>query len=315
VPPAVPDALRTEELGKTYPHAKEAALDGVSLRIPAGTVYGLIGRNGAGKTTFVRIASTQLLPTRGRVEVLGYDAVGTPREVRARIAVIPQESRPLYFLTIDELVFYHLRMRGMDRRIARERTDLVLREMGLSDRKNTLVSRLSGGLRRRAMVAMVFASDADLLFLDEPTTGLDPLARREVWAAIQKARHEGRTVLLTTHYLDEAEALSARLALIERGHVVVEGTPSEIRGRVKYPFRVSLPSSLSAAELAPYGEVSGVEGGWLVFAREDSARELTKLALDKNLAVAMAPISLEDIFLQLVGRPLSEGEALAEEGS
>jgi ABC-2 type transport system ATP-binding protein len=310
----VPDALRTEELGKTYPHAKEAALDGVSLRIPAGTVYGLIGRNGAGKTTFVRIASTQLLPTRGRVEVLGYDAVSTPREVRARIAVIPQESRPLYFLTIDELVFYHLRMRGMDRRIARERTDLVLREMGLSDRKNTLVSRLSGGLRRRAMVAMVFASDADLLFLDEPTTGLDPLARREVWAAIQKARHEGRTVLLTTHYLDEAEALSARLALIERGHVVVEGTPSEIRSRVKYPFRVSLPASLSQAELAPYGEVSGVEGGWLVFAREDSARELTKLALDKNLAVAMAPISLEDIFLQLVGRPLSEGEALAEEG-
>ncbi|MCI4346220.1 MAG: ABC transporter ATP-binding protein [Thermoplasmata archaeon] len=309
----MPDALRSEELGKTYPHGKEPALDGVSLRISAGTVYGLIGRNGAGKTTFVRICSTQLLPSSGQVEVLGFDAVTTPREVRARIAVIPQESRPLYFLTIDELVFYHLRMRGMDRRIARERTDLVLRQMGLADRANTLVSRLSGGLRRRAMVAMVFASDAELLFLDEPTTGLDPLARREVWAAIQKARHEGRTVLLTTHYLDEAEALSARLALIERGRVVVEGTPSEIRSRVKYPFRVSLPRSLSEAELAPYGEVSGVEGGWLVFAREDSARELTKLALEKNLAVAMAPISLEDIFLQLVGRPLTEGEALAEE--
>ncbi|HEV2449357.1 MAG TPA: ABC transporter ATP-binding protein, partial [Thermoplasmata archaeon] len=280
-----------------------------------GSVYGLIGRNGAGKTTFVRICSTQLLPSEGTVEVLGHDAVANPRDVRARIAVIPQESRPLYFLTVDELVFYYLRMRGMERAEARKRTDAVLHQLGLSSRKETLVSRLSGGLRRRAMVAMVFASDAELLFLDEPTTGLDPLARREVWSAISGARQAGRTVLLTTHYLDEAEALSSRIALIEKGHLVVEGTPADIRGRVKYPFRVTLPGSFASNELEGYGEVSPVAGGWLVFAREGAARELTKLALDRNLAVAMAPISLEDIFLQLVGRPLSEGEESIEEAA
>ncbi|MCI4338569.1 MAG: ABC transporter ATP-binding protein [Thermoplasmata archaeon] len=307
------DAIRAERLGKTYPHSKDAALVGIDLRIPAGSVYGLIGRNGAGKTTFVRIASTQLMPSEGEIWVLGHDAVAEPRSVRARIAVIPQESRPLYFLTIDELVFHHLRMRGMERAEARRRTDQVLGQMGLADRADTLVSRLSGGLRRRAMVAMIFASDAELLFLDEPTTGLDPLARREVWAAIQRAREGGRTVLLTTHYLDEAEALSSRLALIERGRVIVEGTPADIRGRVKYPFRVTLPASLSQSELTSYGEVSGVAGGWLVFAREEAARELTRLALGRNLAVAMAPISLEDIFLQLVGRPLTEGESTGEE--
>jgi ABC-2 type transport system ATP-binding protein len=311
----VADAIVASRLGKTYPHATEAALSSVDLRVPTGSVYGLIGRNGAGKTTFVRICSTQLLPSEGTITVLGHDAVASPRDVRARIAVIPQESRPLYFLTVDELVFYHLRMRGMDRAEARRRTDTVLRQLGLAGRAKTLVSRLSGGLRRRAMVAMIFASDAELLFLDEPTTGLDPLARREVWGAIRDAREAGRTVLLTTHYLDEAEALSSRIALVEKGRLIVEGTPADIRARVKYPFRVTLPGSLSSSELQGYGEVSPVEGGWLVFAREGQARELTQLALNRNLAVAMAPISLEDIFLQLVGRPLSEGEESTEEAA
>lgn len=307
------DAIRSEGLSKTYSKSSTPALDGVSLRVPERSVYGLIGRNGAGKTTFVRIASTQLLPTGGTIEVLGIDAVREPRSVRSRIAVIPQESRPLYFLTVEELVFLHLRMRGMERQEAKERTRTVLRDLRLADRAQTLVSRLSGGLRRRAMVAMTFASDADVLFLDEPTTGLDPLARREVWEAIRAASRGGRTVLLTTHYLDEAEALSARLALVEKGRVLVEGTPEEIRGRVRYPFRVTLPSSVPREELASYGDVSDIEGGRLVFTREASARDLTRLALERGIPVSMGPISLEDIFLQLVGRTLESEDQPAEE--
>jgi ABC-2 type transport system ATP-binding protein len=303
------DAVRTEGLSKTFrsEHRSTVALDGVSLSIPSGVVYGLIGRNGAGKTTFIRIASTQLMPTSGTVSVLGYDAIADPREVRRRIAVIPQESRPLYFLNVFELVYFYLKLRGMDSAEARRRTTAVLDELDLRSRSSTLVSRLSGGMRRRAMVAMVLASDAEVLYLDEPTTGLDPLARREVWGAIQRASRERRTVLLTTHYLDEAEALSARLALIESGRVVLEGSPADIRSRIPRPFRVTVQGSVGRSELEPYGDVSEIAGGHLVFAREREARELTMFALQKGIPVSMAPASLEDVFLQIVGRPISEG--------
>jgi ABC-2 type transport system ATP-binding protein len=311
------DAIRVRGLTKVYrtQHRSTTALDGVDLAIPSGMIYGLIGRNGAGKTTFIRITSTQLLPTAGEVEALGCDAIRDPRAVRARIAVIPQESRPLYFLNVDELVYLYLKLRGMDRTEARTRTDAVLEELGLSARRRTLVSALSGGMRRRAMVAMVLASDAEILYLDEPTTGLDPLARREVWAAIQRASRERRTVLLTTHYLDEAEALSGRLCLIEQGQVKLEGSPEEIRSRIPRPFRVTVRGSVTRDELASFGSVSDFAGGFLVFAREREARELTLLALNRGLPVSMAPATLEDVFLQIVGRPIGEedpGEDAAE---
>ena len=289
------------------------ALVDVDLSIPAGGIFGLIGRNGAGKTTFVRIASTQLAPTSGRIRVLGHSVIGEENAIRERIACIPQESRPLYFLTVDELVFLYLRMRGLDRTESRRRTDAVLDELGLTDVRKRLVSRLSGGQRRRAMVAMVIASDAELLFLDEPTTGLDPLARREVWGALRRARRENRTVILTTHYLDEAEALSGRLALLEGGRVVIEGTPADLRSRVRRPFRVWVEAGMGRDVLAPYGDVNPVEGGFLVFSEERASRELAQLALAKGLKVSMGPVSLEDIFLQLVGRPIDQDDAPLEE--
>ncbi len=316
-PSGAPPALRARGISKRYEHgrASVAALDGVDLTIPAGSVYGLIGRNGAGKTTFVRIAATQLRPTAGTLEVLGHDVVRDPGEVRLRIAAVPQESRPLYFLNVDELVFLYLRLRGLERSDARARTDAVLEELSLTPIRHRLVSTLSGGMRRRAMVAMVLASEAEVIFLDEPTTGLDPVARREVWAAIRKARRAKRTVLLTTHYLDEAEALSDRVALLEGGHVKVEGSPSEIRDRVRYPYRVALQGGFTREELAPYGEVSVVDPGFLVFAREASARELASLALARGARVALGPVSLEDIFLQIVGRPIDVDAPEDGEGS
>lgn len=309
------EAIRARGVTRTYRSKGRStvALSGVDLSVPSGSTYGLIGRNGAGKTTFIRIASTQLLPSSGSVTVLGHDAVADPRSVRTRIAVIPQESRPLYFLNVFELVYLYLKLRGMPSAEARRRTDAVLVELSLDGRRKTLVNSLSGGLRRRAMVAMVLASDAEVLFLDEPTTGLDPVARREVWSAIERAIRDRRTVLLTTHYLDEAEALSARLALIEGGRVLLEGTPAEIRSRIPRPFRVTVRGAVSREELLPFGEVSELRGGHLVFAREADARELTQLALTKGLPVAMAPASLEDVFLQIVGRPIGEDDTESEE--
>ena len=307
----MPSAIRVEHLRKVYPQSTRgvAALEDLNLEVPSGRVYGLIGRNGAGKTTFVRICSTQLAPTAGRVEVLGHDVDREEREIRSRIACIPQESRPLYFLTVEEVVYLYLKMRGLDRAESRRRTRDALDELSLTEHRNRLVSRLSGGLRRRTLCAMVLASDADLLFLDEPTTGLDPIARREVWEAIRRTSREHRTIMLTTHYLDEAEALSTRLALVERGRLVLEGTPADLRGRVRYPYRVTIQGSFPRAELAPYGRVTEIEGGWLLFTREAEAREVARRALERNVRLSLGPVSLEDIFLDVVGRSIDEDSA------
>jgi len=307
-------AIRAEKLRKVYPKSPPgvAALDDFSLEVRSGGVYGLIGRNGAGKTTFVRIAATQLEPTSGTTTVLGYDVQGQERQIRAWIACVPQESRPLYFLNVEEVVYLYLKLRGLDSTEARRRTRDALEELSLSEYRKRSVSRLSGGLRRRTMCAMVLASDADVLFLDEPTTGLNPIARREVWEAIRRASRENRTIVLTTHYLDEAEALSTRLALIEKGRVMLEGTPADLRARVRFPYRVTIQGSFPREELEPLGQVSAIEGGYLVFARETEAREIARRALERGVRLSMGPVSLEDIFLDVVGRSI-ESDSSPEE--
>jgi len=310
----VANAIHTDRLSKVYPGSsgRVPALAELSLDVPSGRVFGVIGRNGAGKTTFVRIAATQLEVTSGRAEVLGYDVMDQAREIRSRIACVPQESRPLYFLNVEEVVFLYLKLRGLDRVEARRRTVAALEELSLTEYRKRPVQRLSGGLRRRTLCAMVLASDADLLFLDEPTTGLDPIARRQVWDAVRRATQEHRTILLTTHYLDEAEALSARLALFERGRLTLSGTPEDLRSRVRYPFRVTVQGAYSAEELASYGKVTPIEGGALVFAREPEARDLARTALERGQRVSMGPVTLEDIFLEVVGRAIDEETPGAE---
>ncbi|HEY1198119.1 MAG TPA: ABC transporter ATP-binding protein [Thermoplasmata archaeon] len=310
----MPSAISSVRLGKTYPKARPGkfALEDLSLEIPTGRVYGLIGRNGAGKTTFVRIAATQLAATQGTVFVLGHDIRSEERAIRTRIACVPQESRPLYFLNVEEVIYLYLKLRGLDPPESRRRTRDVLEELSLTEYRRLLVSRLSGGIRRRTMCAMVLASDADVLFLDEPTTGLDPIARREVWQAIRRASRENRTIVLTTHYLDEAEALSSRLALIESGRLKLEGTPADLRARVRYPYRVTIQGSFPREELDSYGKVSEIEGGMLLFTREREAHEVARRALERGLRISMGPVSLEDIFLDVVGKSIEEDSESSE---
>ena len=307
-------AIRANHLSKRYPGSPGAtpALEDLTLDVPSGRVYGVIGRNGAGKTTFVRISATQLALTSGSVSVLGHDVATEERAIRTRIACVPQEARPLYFLNVEEVVYLYLKLRGLDATEARTRTRDALEQLSLTEYRRRGVARLSGGLRRRVLCAMVLASDAEILFLDEPTTGLDPIARREVWVAIRRAIREQRTILLTTHYLDEAEALSARLALFERGRLVLEGTPEDLRSRVRYPYRVTIQGAYPREELASFGRVSAIEGGFLVFARESESRELARQALERGFRVSMGPVSLEDIFLDVVGKSIDDEGPPAE---
>ena len=311
----MPSAITARGLTKEYKgsHGKRA-LDEVTLDIPTGEIFGLIGRNGAGKTTFLRIAGTQLLPTAGSIEVLGHDAVAEPNAVRDRVAVIPQESRPFYYATPYEHVYYYLTMRGFPAGEARRRALDTLERLGLSKGKDVVLWKQSGGLRRRVLVAMALASNAELLFLDEPTTGLDALARRDVWTAVEEAAREGRTILLTTHYLEEAELLSKHLAILNEGKVLAVGTLDELVARVRWPFRVALTGSgVTGEELASYGDSAAIGESRIVFTSREGAEELTRLALGRGVRAVAGPVTLEDLFVQLVGGSVDEEAAEEEE--
>lgn len=311
-------ALRARRLVKRYPKAPPNvyALSDVDLEVPHGITFGLIGRNGAGKTTFVRIAATQLEHTSGDLEVLGRDVRTRAREIRPRIACIPQESRPLYFLTTEEVVYLNLKMRGMDPVEARRRTRDVLAELELEPYRKTLVSRLSGGLRRRALVAMAFASDAELLFLDEPTTGLDPHARHLVWQQLAALRSKGVTLLLTTHYMEEASRLCDRLVVMDQGRILAEGRPADLVEAQVGRQVVELPG---AEGLEPERDLPDTVlrlvrrthwiGSSLFLFTDDNRSLLDALAsLRPDLAArALArPATLEDVFLTLAGRGLTD---------
>lgn len=311
----MPSAIVARGLTKEYKgsHGKRA-LDNVTLDVGQGEIFGLIGRNGAGKTTFLRIAGTQLLPTAGTIEVLGHDAVREPNAVRDRVAVIPQESRPFFYATPYEHVYYYLLLRGVPSAEARKRALDTLERLGLAKGKDTVLWKQSGGLRRRVLVAMALASGAELLFLDEPTTGLDPLARRDVWSAVEEAAKEGRTILLTTHYLEEAQLLSQHIAILNEGKVLAGGTLDELVAKVRWPFRVALTGrGFSVEELATFGESAAVGDSQLVFTNRDGAEDLTRLALSRGVRAVAGPVTLEDLFIQLVGGSVEEEAEVEQE--
>ncbi len=302
------DAIRAEEVRKVYrPRSGPPveALLGVSLRVGAGERVALLGRNGAGKTTFLRIASTLLTATSGRVEVFGLDAIATPERVRPLIAVVPQEGKPFFHLSPREQVYSYLRARGLDARTAKARTEESLALMGLEEVANRLSITLSGGQRQRTMVATVIATEAPVLFLDEPTIGMDPFARRSVWESLRALTRKGSTILLTTHYLDEAEALSDRLYIIEQGRVLVEGTSAEIKNRVGGSVRVTVTNGPTASPtFASFGTLVPDGERLHIITTPERLNEILQLALQRHLPATVGPVTLEEAFLSEVGRSI-----------
>jgi len=283
------------------------ALRGVSLSIQRGERVALLGRNGAGKTTFLRIASTLLMPTSGSVEVFGHDVASDPDAVRPLIAVVPQESHPFFHLTPREQVYAYLRARGIPRDEARAKTEWALAQVGLEEVAKRLTITLSGGQKQRTMVATVLATGAPLLFLDEPTIGLDPFARRAVWRSLRQLTSEGSTILLTTHYLDEAEALSDRLYIVEEGRVLAEGTAEEMKRQVGGSVRVSVKDGGSLQEqMATFGPVVSEDGTIHVVTDPERIGELVDLAMARGLSSTVGPVSLEEAFLRVVGRSIDQ---------
>jgi len=270
-----PNAIEVVGLSKSY--GKVVALEDVSLEVRKGELVSLLGPNGAGKTTLVRHLYCELRPEKGFVRVLGVDPCD--REVRLRMGVTPQEAQPYGDLTVFDNVYYAARVRGVPRDKAREMALETIRRLGLWEHRDRYVMDLSGGLRRRTLVAMAVVHSPEVLVLDEPTTGLDPMGRREFWDVLRQLKGEGRAILLTTHYMEEAEALSDRVYFINR-KVLAEGTPAELRKRFAF-----------------YYEVVDLEEGKVYKVREDEVKEF--VAKLRGKFEVRAP-SLEEVYLEVM---------------
>jgi ABC-2 type transport system ATP-binding protein len=226
------DAIVVEDLGKTYANGTEA-VRGVTIRVTAGECYGLLGPNGAGKSSTVGMLGTLVRPTSGRASVAGFDVVAQPREVRRRIGFAMQEVGVDALATARELLVLQARLHGLRRAKSARRARLLLAMVDLAEVADKRLGEFSGGMQRRVDLAASLMHLPAVVFLDEPTEGLDPRARAAIWDALDRLRqHLGLTVVLTTHYMEEADRLCDRLGIIDRGSVVVEGTPAALKASV-----------------------------------------------------------------------------------
>jgi ABC-2 type transport system ATP-binding protein len=303
--PASPPVIRVQGLTKRY--GDQEAVRGIDLEVGRGEIFAFLGPNGAGKTTTVEILEGFRDPTAGDVEVLGADPARAPSAWRERIGIVLQESGVEPGLTVRECLAlyagYYRKPRSLDE---------TLRLAGLSDQADHRTSALSGGQRRRLDVALALVGDPELIFLDEPTTGFDPAARRAAWDVIAGLRALGKTVFLTTHYMEEAEQLADRIAVIADGRIVAQGTPRTLGERHLAGVQISfaLPEGVAAGDLplALADRVKPQPGGRFVVRSTGVAADLHELsgwALDRRLALDDLEVrrpTLEDIYLSLTAQ-------------
>jgi ABC-2 type transport system ATP-binding protein len=293
-------------------------LDGVDLAAAAGTIFALLGPNGAGKTTMVRILSTLIQADSGTVRVAGHDVAGDPDGVRASIGVTGQFSAVDDLLTGEENLQLMADLNHLGRSAGRARVAELLERFGLVEAATKPASTYSGGMRRRLDLAMTLVGSPRVIFLDEPTTGLDPRSRREMWDGIRDLAAAGVTILLTTQYLDEADELADRVAVLDEGRIVAEGTPDELKRRLPgghVSLRFADPSALrAAATLLDGGELDEERLALRVSGDGDvaSLRRLLAQLDDARIAVAELSIhspDLDDVFFAVTGHPTTEAEA------
>lgn len=311
--------VEIEKLTKIYEaKVRVVAVDGIDLQLHEGEIFGLLGPNGAGKTTTISIATTRTLPTSGTVRIAGVDVVKRPAQARRLIGVVPQFNTLDRSLTVYENIYFHCRYFGFGHAQARTRALALLEQFLLSERRDVYPAQLSGGLAQRVQIARSIAHRPRVLFLDEPSAGLDPQSRMAMWEAVEGLRKEGITVLLTTHYMEEANSLSDRLAIIDYGRVLALGRPDELKQRygAETVFDVKLRSHEGADAIA--AELKTRAGVASAVTTPDGLRVIAAASdgLLPDLVKAAAPLglrdlkiiepSLETVFLRLTGRDLRE---------
>jgi ABC-2 type transport system ATP-binding protein len=302
------------------------AVDGIDLRVAPGEIYGFLGPNGAGKSTTVLMLTTLLPPTAGTARVAGFDIVHEGGEVRGAIGAALQEAALDPLLTGREHMRLQTALHGLPKAERSERSDELLARVGLSEAADRKVGQYSGGMKRRLDLALALAHRPRILFLDEPTTGLDVQSRTALWDEVAGLAKEGVTVFLTTQYLEEADALADRVGIIDHGRIVAEGTPAELKAEIGRPTVEAVPHELDdqarvAEALRPFGEEAGatkrggaavrLEGGESQLADVVRALDAAGLAIEQ---LQLHAPSLDDVFLAKTGRSL-EGAGEGEPGS
>jgi len=329
-------AIEVEELVKTYKGSRRApavrALDGLSFSVEQGTVFGLLGPNGAGKSTAVKILTTLSRPDSGTGRVGGFDVLREPQKVRRVIGAVAQRSGVDRDATGRENVILQGRLYGMEIAELKARTHELLTAFGLGDAADRVVRTYSGGMQRRLDVAIGLVHRPQVLFLDEPTTGLDPEARSEMWKEISALARQGLTILLTTHYLEEADHLAKRLAIVDRGRVVAEGAPTELksgmRGDAVHVSLCETGGDHAGRDATVHDALAGVtavrdvmiDGCQLHARADDGARAVPAVlqALEARgvavTAVTVARPSLDDVYLRHTGRSFAAADTEGETG-
>ncbi|HEV8683644.1 MAG TPA: ABC transporter ATP-binding protein [Actinomycetota bacterium] len=288
------------------------AVRGVDFEVAERECFGFLGPNGAGKTTTMRMIATTLPPSEGELTVLGMP-VSRGREIRRRMGVVPQENNLEEDLSVLENLVVYARYFGIPARVSRPRADELLSFVALVDKKDWLIPKLSGGMKRRLLVARALMNEPELLILDEPTTGLDPQARHLVWEKLRSLRREGVTLMLTTHYMEEAAQLCDRLVIMHEGRILVEGAPRDLVARESSPQVVEVfePSDEAARELSGLDgaadRVDRLSDRWLFYTSqgEELLSKIRTVVSDPG-AVWLRGATLEDVFLRLTGRGLRE---------
>jgi len=305
-------AIEVDSLVKKY--GDLTAVDSISFTINKGEIFSLLGPNGAGKTTTVEILECLRRPTSGRAYVLGFDISKDQDEIKKRIGVLPQEFNTFDSLTVRENLQYFAGMFGSSVDI-----DGLIKLVDLEDKRNEQYKKLSGGLKQRLGVAMALVNDPEVVFLDEPTSGLDPKARHEVWNAIRGLKRQSKTVFLTTHYMEEAEALCDTVTIIHKGKIVATGTPEELITRYGQRNLLILKNTDKAA--VPLVKTLGLEASFdsdagdvkVTLNHSSDLSEIVRALTLKQITFGEMQLkrsSLEDVFLNLTGETLREAETL-----
>lgn len=300
--------------GLKHAYGTRLALRGLTFRVGAGQVFGMLGPNGAGKSTTVGILTSQIVPSGGHAWILGRNVVSDGSALRPLVGLAAQDIRLSGHLTVHETVAFYGILYGLSGERLQDRVSELLTLLELEDRRDQAVKELSEGLKRRVNLALSLVHDPPIVFLDEPTTGLDPRSRHTIWRIIKQLRGVGKTVFLTTHYMEEAEALCDRIAIIDAGEIVALDTPSDLKAMLGGRKVVEMEAECDDTIIETFEEVAGkgrvvCEGGMIIMTDDpkEVVRQLFVDLLDEESAqLRIRDPSLEDVFFKLTGRRIRE---------
>jgi ABC-2 type transport system ATP-binding protein len=298
------------DIGKVFSNGK-VALSSVNFSIPANGIFALIGRNGAGKTTLTRVLSTLLEPSSGKATIDGLDVMADAKLLRERMSVVPQEGRAVQWMSPLQSVSSYLLWRGMSYRESRSKAAEALAQVGLGDVADRLNRTLSGGMKRKVLVAMVIAAESEFIFLDEPTTGLDPISRQEIWNLMTDLSKD-HFIFLTTHYLEEAEMVADRIGILDDGKLLALGSMDDLRKNIKHQYSVKVPKGVDLPKVE--GKVLVRKDGQVqILTTQDEAQRLSRILIDRKAQFSLNPVNLDDIFTDAVGGATLNGDEVDRE--